>query len=68
MANVSVYNMQGQEVGKIDLSDAVFGVEVLFAPGVDGEAKAATPIKPEPAPLPKSAVAKAMQASFGKPP
>ena len=28
MANVSVYNMQGSEVGKIDLNDAVFGVEV----------------------------------------
>ncbi len=28
MANVSVYNMEGQEVGKIDLSDAIFGVEV----------------------------------------
>ena len=25
MANVSVYNMQGQEVGNIDLNDAVFG-------------------------------------------
>ena len=28
MANVSVYNNEGKEVGKIDLSDAVFGVEV----------------------------------------
>ncbi len=28
MANVSVYNMEGQEVGTIDLNDAVFGVEV----------------------------------------
>lgn len=28
MANVSVFNMEGQEVGTIDLSDAVFGVEV----------------------------------------
>ena len=28
MANVSVYNMEGQEVDKIELSDAVFGVEV----------------------------------------
>ncbi len=28
MANVSVYNMQGSEVGKIELNDAVFGVEV----------------------------------------
>ena len=28
MANVSVYNMEGKEVGKMDLSDAVFGVEV----------------------------------------
>lgn len=28
MANVSVYNMEGQEVGKMELSDAVFGVEV----------------------------------------
>ena len=28
MANVSVYNIECKEVGKIDLSDAVFGVEV----------------------------------------
>ncbi len=28
MANVSVYNMQGAEVGKLELNDAVFGVEV----------------------------------------
>ena len=28
MANVSVYNMEGQEVGTIELNDAVFGVEV----------------------------------------
>ena len=28
MSNVSVYNIEGKEVGKIDLSDAVFGVEV----------------------------------------
>ncbi len=28
MANVSVYNMEGKEVGKIDLSDEVFGVEI----------------------------------------
>ena len=28
MADVSVYNIEGKEVGKIDLSDAVFGVEV----------------------------------------
>ena len=28
MAKVSVYNMEGKEVGKIDLNDAVFGVEV----------------------------------------
>ena len=28
MANVSVYNMQGKEVGTIELNDAVFGVEV----------------------------------------
>ena len=28
MANVSVYNMEGKEVGKMDLSDSVFGVEV----------------------------------------
>ena len=27
MANVSVYNMEGNEVGKMDLNDAVFGVE-----------------------------------------
>ena len=28
MAKVSVYNMEGKEVGKIDLNDAIFGVEV----------------------------------------
>ena len=28
MANVSVYNMEGKEVGTIELSDAVFGVEI----------------------------------------
>ncbi len=28
MANVSVYNMEGKAVGTIELSDAVFGVEV----------------------------------------
>ena len=28
MANVSVFNMEGKEVGTLDLSDAVFGVEV----------------------------------------
>ena len=28
MANVSVYNMEGKEVGAMELSDAVFGVEV----------------------------------------
>ena len=28
MANVSVYNMQGAEVGKLELNDAIFGVEV----------------------------------------
>ncbi|MFT4107372.1 MAG: 50S ribosomal protein L4 [Lacrimispora sp.] len=28
MANVSVYNMEGNEVGTLELSDAVFGVDV----------------------------------------
>ena len=28
MANVSVFNMEGKEVGTIELSDAIFGVEV----------------------------------------
>ena len=28
MANVSVYNMEGKEVGAMELNDAVFGVEV----------------------------------------
>ena len=27
MANVSVYNMEGKEVGTVELNDAVFGVE-----------------------------------------
>ena len=30
MANVAVYNMEGKEVGKLDLNDAVFGVEVKW--------------------------------------
>ena len=28
MANVAVYNMEGNEVGRLDLNDAIFGVEV----------------------------------------
>ena len=28
MANVSVYNMEGKEVGSLELSDAIFGVEI----------------------------------------
>ena len=28
MANVSVYNMEGKEVGTIELSDAVFGAKI----------------------------------------
>ena len=28
MANVAVYNMEGKEVGTMELNDAVFGVEV----------------------------------------
>ena len=28
MANVSVYNMEGKEVGTVELSDAIFGVKV----------------------------------------
>ncbi len=28
MANVAIYNMEGNEVGSLELSDAVFGVEV----------------------------------------
>ena len=28
MANVSVYNMEGKEVGTMELNDAIFGVEV----------------------------------------
>ena len=28
MANVSVYNIEGKEVGRIELNDAIFGVEV----------------------------------------
>ena len=28
MANLSVFNMEGKEVGTIEVSDAVFGVEV----------------------------------------
>ena len=28
MANVSVYNMEGKEVGTIELNDAIFGVKI----------------------------------------
>ena len=28
MANVSVYNIEGKEVGSIELNDAVFGVKL----------------------------------------
>ena len=28
MANVSVFNMQGKEVGKMDLNDAIFAAPV----------------------------------------
>ena len=28
MANVSVFNLEGNEVGTLELNDAVFGVEV----------------------------------------
>ena len=28
MAKVSVYNIEGKEVGNIELNDAIFGVEV----------------------------------------
>ena len=28
MANVTVYNMEGKEVGTMELNDAVFGVEI----------------------------------------
>ena len=28
MANVAVYNMEGKEVGSLELNDAIFGVEV----------------------------------------
>ncbi|MCD7885778.1 MAG: 50S ribosomal protein L4 [Lachnospiraceae bacterium] len=53
MANVSVYNMEGSEVGQMELNDAVFGVEVnehlvhlavvsLLAGGRQGTQKAKT--------------------------
>ena len=29
MANVSVYNMEGKEVGTIELNDAVFGLSLI---------------------------------------
>ena len=29
MANVTVYNMEGNEVGTMELNDAVFGVETV---------------------------------------
>ena len=28
MANVAVYNMEGKEVGSMELNDAVFGTEI----------------------------------------
>ena len=33
MANVAVYNMEGKEVGTMELNDAVFGVESQRASG-----------------------------------
>ena len=30
MANVTVYNMEGNEVGTMELNDAVFGVEMCI--------------------------------------
>ena len=41
MANVSVYNIEGKEVGTIDLNDAVFGVEVNDPPGTHGSCEPA---------------------------
>ena len=38
MANVAVYNIEGKEVGTIDLNDAVFGVEVNERTNVKTEA------------------------------
>ena len=29
MANVSVYNMEGNEVGTLELNDAVFGLSLI---------------------------------------
>ena len=29
MANVTVYNMEGNEVGTMDLNDAVFGLSLI---------------------------------------
>ena len=37
MANVSVYNMEGKEVGTLELNDAVFGVEVNEHLGQPGD-------------------------------
>ena len=38
MANVSVYNMEGKEVGTIELNDAVFGVDMgPGGPGMQGD-------------------------------
>ncbi len=28
MANVAVYNMEGSEVGTVEISDAIFGVKI----------------------------------------
>ena len=36
MANVSVFNMEGNEVGTLELNDAVFGVEDIIAAPLPG--------------------------------
>ena len=41
MAKVSVYNMEGKEVGNMDLNDAVFGVEVNEHLSTHGSSSAA---------------------------
>ena len=59
MAKANVFNMAGQQVGEIELSDAVFGIEpntavvhevVRVPPGLPSGPTAASCLPPSPAP------------------
>ncbi len=41
MANVSVYNIEGKEVGSVELNDAIFSVEINEHLGTHGSSESA---------------------------